>query len=220
MPKASIATTGHGARSWAGRRCWSTEDAGGGSISGQGIVDLSLVAHEFGAHAGARPARSRPMSSRPRCRASRRRASTRARAALGRRDRVVGALRAGPERRPRGGSTLEIRVAGVEVVLNGVKAPVESAASSSHLLVTGRTGDGVTQVLVPTDAPGNHVDAPEVRRPHSALLGGAFDDVRVPTAAVLGEVGGSGPRRGTAAPAGVRHPRGRRRRHDADARLR
>ena len=32
-----------------------TDDAGGGSISGQGIVDLSLVAHEFGAHAAPGP---------------------------------------------------------------------------------------------------------------------------------------------------------------------
>src|SRR3954463_10504391 len=32
-----------------------SEENGGGSISGNGIVDLSLVAHEFGAHAAPGP---------------------------------------------------------------------------------------------------------------------------------------------------------------------
>ena len=79
---------------------------------------------------------------------------------------------------------LEIREAGVEVVLNGVKAPVEAAASSSHLLVTGRTGDGLTQVLVPTDAPGitlTPMKSVDLTRRFSMVR---FDGVRVPTAAV------------------------------------
>ena len=47
-----------------------------------------------------------------------------------------------------------MQVDGDDVVLDGVKRPVESAAEADHLLVTGRTGDGLTQVLVPADAPG------------------------------------------------------------------
>ena len=39
------------------------EDHGGGSISGAGLVDLGLVAHEFGVHAA--PGRSCPPTSWP-----------------------------------------------------------------------------------------------------------------------------------------------------------
>jgi alkylation response protein AidB-like acyl-CoA dehydrogenase len=167
-----------------------TDAAGGGSISGQGIVDLSLVAHEFGAHAAPGPLLATNVVA----------------AALSRRDAahpLVSSLLSGDaiaswahsEPAPNDGLgrvELEIRVAGVEAVLNGVKAPVESAASSSHLLVTGRTGDGVTQVLVPADAPGITLTPLKSVDLTRRFWMARFEDVRVPTAAVLGEVGGSG----------------------------
>ena len=43
------------------------EDAGGGSISGDGLVDLTLIAHEFGAHAAPGPVAADATSSPPRC---------------------------------------------------------------------------------------------------------------------------------------------------------
>ena len=55
---ASTPTTGAAAPSSAGPRCSSSEAHGGGSISGDGLVDLTLVAHEFGRHAA--PGRSCP----------------------------------------------------------------------------------------------------------------------------------------------------------------
>jgi|SRR3954447_920301 alkylation response protein AidB-like acyl-CoA dehydrogenase len=165
-----------------------TDDAGGGSISGQGIVDLSVVAHEFGMHAAPGPLLPTNVVA----------------AALCRRDPahpLVNALLSGDaiaswaysEPAPNDGLGrvgLEIGVDGVDVVLSGVKAPVEAAASSSHLLVTGRTGDGLTQVLVPTDVPGitlTPLKSVDLTRRFSMVH---FDGVRVPTAAVLGEVGG------------------------------
>ena len=169
-----------------------TDAAGGGSISGQGIVDLSLVAHEFGMHAapgpllpdqrrrgGLVPSRSLLIHSWARC----------SRVMRSRRGRT-------PSRRrttASGGSTSRSVKHGAEVVLNGVKAPVEAAASSSHLLVTGRTGDGLTQVLVPTDAPGitlTPLKSVDLTRRFSMVR---FDGVRVPTAAVLGDAGRGGP---------------------------
>ena len=57
-----------------------------------------------------------------------------------------------------GDVALEVAVDGDEVVLAGVKRPVESADQAGHLLVTGRTGDGLTQVLVPPDAPGVSIE--------------------------------------------------------------
>jgi alkylation response protein AidB-like acyl-CoA dehydrogenase len=55
--------------------------------------------------------------------------------------------------------------------------------------VTGRTGDGLTQALVPTDAPGitlAAMDTVDLTRRFSVVT---FDDVRVPVSAVVGEIG-------------------------------
>ena len=51
----STASTGVGAPSWDGRRCWFPRSNGGGSISGNGLADLTLVAHEFGMGAAPGP---------------------------------------------------------------------------------------------------------------------------------------------------------------------
>ena len=69
---------------------------------------------------------------------------------------------------------LEIRPDGGDVVLNGVKRPVESAAAADHLLVTGRTGDGLTQVLVPAGTAGLTIEPMQHRGPHPSLLGRAL----------------------------------------------
>ena len=88
-----------------------------------------------------------------------------------------------------GNITLEVREEGADVVLNGVKRPVESAVGSDHLLVTGRTGPGLTQVLVPAGAAGVSV-APmhsvDMTRRFAVVT---FDDVRLPATAVVGDAG-------------------------------
>jgi alkylation response protein AidB-like acyl-CoA dehydrogenase len=84
-------------------------------------------------------------------------------------------------------------VDGGDIVLQGEKSQVEAAAVADHLLVTARTGDGLTQVLVPagtpgvTVVPGRSVDM--TRRFGRVVLEGA----RLPAGAVVGEVGGAGP---------------------------
>jgi alkylation response protein AidB-like acyl-CoA dehydrogenase len=87
--------------------------------------------------------------------------------------------------------SLTITADGDDVVVRGVKRPVESAAESTSLLVTGRTGDGLTQVLVPVDAAGVSVSpmqSVDLTRRFSIVR---FDDVRVPGSAVVGDVGGA-----------------------------
>jgi alkylation response protein AidB-like acyl-CoA dehydrogenase len=162
-----------------------SEEQGGGSISGDGLIDLTLIAHEFGSHAAPGP--------------------------LAPTNVVAAALSADPSGRHRellagilaGTSVaswcfgdratgLEARIEGGDVVLDGVKRPVESAAAASHLLVTGRTGDGFTQVVVPTDTPGLAVTpmhSVDLTRRFSELT---FRGVRVPTEAVVGNPGGAG----------------------------
>ncbi len=53
-----------------------------------------------------------------------------------------------------GAWVLDVRIDGDEVVLNGSKRPVDAAPTADLLLVTGRTSDGLTNVLVPSDTPG------------------------------------------------------------------
>lgn len=161
------------------------EDHGGGSVSGSGLLDLALVAHEFGRRAAPGPLVTTNI--------------------------VAGALSAGsahldllarlldgsavatwchaePTAGP-GEVALEIRADGDDVVLDGVKRPVEAATAATHLLVSGRTGDGLTQVVVPADAPGvtitplRSIDL--TRRFGTVRLEG----VRVPAAALVGQVG-------------------------------
>jgi alkylation response protein AidB-like acyl-CoA dehydrogenase len=75
------------------------------------------------------------------------------------------------------------------VVLHGTKRPVESADRAHYLLVTGRTGPGLTQVLVPAGhagvsiAPMHSVD---LTRRFSVVT---FEQARLPLGAVVGQVG-------------------------------
>lgn len=165
------------------------EAAGGGSISGRGLADLALVAHEFGTHAAPGPLAGTAVVAA-------------ALAEHGAAPDVVASVLAGeavatwalgeaPPNDALGRTTLEVRVDGGDVVLTGAKRPVESAAQASHVLVTGRTGDGLSQVLVPTDAPGVRVEplrSVDLTRRFAAVR---FDDVRLPASTIVGEVGGA-----------------------------
>jgi len=165
------------------------EADGGGSISGSGLVDLTLIAHEFGRRAAPGPLTATNVVA----------------AALGEAGgpahaEVLAGLLNGteiatwcftePQPNDRlGAVALEVRVDGDEVVLHGVKRPVESAGRSDHLLVTGRTGTGLSQVLVPRDTPGVSVSpmhTVDLTRRFSVV---SFDRVRVPATAVVGAVG-------------------------------
>src|SRR5207302_10203561 len=122
---------------------------GGGSISGDGLVDLTLVAYEFGRHAAPGPLVPSNVVA-----AALSAAGTDAHAGLigdfvSGRSIASWAFGEPPPHDRLGSVTLDVRVDGDEVTLNGVKRPVESAGQADHLLVTGRTGTGLTQVLVP-----------------------------------------------------------------------
>jgi alkylation response protein AidB-like acyl-CoA dehydrogenase len=164
-----------------------SEDNGGGSISGEGVVDLTLIAHEFGHAAAPGPFVTTNVVA----------------AALnnaGGHDDVLAGLLSGTSiaswcigEPPRNDGldtiTTEIRVDGDEVVLDGVKRPVESGGDADHFLVTGCTQEGVTQVLVPASAPGVSVEdmrSVDLTRRFSTVQ---FDGVRVSRSAVVGDIG-------------------------------
>jgi alkylation response protein AidB-like acyl-CoA dehydrogenase len=168
------------------------EHLGGGTVSGDGLVDLSLVAYEFGRHAAPGPLVPDNIV-----------AATLAAAGTDAHAGLIGDLLSGgsiaswalgepPPHDRLGDVTLDIGVDGGDVALNGVKRPVESARQADHLLVTGRTGTGLTQVLVPTDAAGVSVEpmrTVDLTRRFDRVI---FDDVRLPARTVIGEVGGAG----------------------------
>jgi alkylation response protein AidB-like acyl-CoA dehydrogenase len=170
-----------------------SEERGGGSISGQGLVDLGLVAYEFGRHAAPGPLAVTNVV-----------AATLDEAGHAQQHELVGAVLAGEsiatwclgEPVPHtalGAISLEVRVEGDEVVLNGVKRPVESGREAAFLLVTGRTGPGLTQVLVPAAAAGMSVTPMHSIDTTRRFAVVTCDDVRLPLSAVVGEIGLAAP---------------------------
>ena len=169
-----------------------SEDRGGGSISGQGLVDLSLVAYEFGRRAAPGPLIATNVVT-----------STLSDTDGSAHQGVIDDLLSGTsvatwcfgEPRPNdglGALSLEIRVDGDHVVVDGIKRPVESGVQADHLLVSGRAGAGRTQVLVPAGAAGVSVTPMhtlDMTRRFSVIR---FDDVRIPLSAVVGDVGDAG----------------------------
>jgi alkylation response protein AidB-like acyl-CoA dehydrogenase len=166
------------------------EEHGGGSISGDGLVDLSVIAHEFGRHAAPGPLVSVNLVADALTRAGDAHAEVLGDLLAG---TVIGSwCSAEPVPNDRlGAIALEIRVDGGDVVLDGVKRPVESAANAGVFLVTGRADGELTQVLVPAETPGVSIvpmETVDLTRRFGVVT---FDDVRVPLSAVVGEVGGA-----------------------------
>ena len=166
------------------------EAHGGGSISDHGLVDLTLVADAFGRRAAPGPLIPTNV------------VAAALSAAGGERAEVLGELLSGAAvaawalaepgtRATFGDPRLEVAVDGGEVVLRGVKRPVEAAEQADHLLVTGRTGDGLTQVLVPRDTPGVSITPMRTLDLTRRFAVVTFDGARVPATAVVGEVGGA-----------------------------
>ena len=166
------------------------EEDGGGSLSDQGLIDLTLVAYEFGRHAAPGPLVDTSIA----CAALTEQGGDLHKAALA--DLLSGAAVAAccfgaPPWRPDRDATLDIRKDGGDVVINGVVRPVESANQAEHLLVTGRSDHGLSQVLVPRATPGVTVKALKSIDVTRRLAEVTFKDVRLPSAVVLGEVGGA-----------------------------
>lgn len=164
------------------------EEDGGGSVSGRGAVDLALIAYEFGRHAAPGPlvdcnVVAAALSGQP---------GDLQREALGEiisgASIAASALGAAPWQRP-GEASVTIRRDGSDVVIDGAVRPVESAREAGYLLVTGMGEGGMTQVLVPTSAPGIEIrplKGMDVTRRFANVV---FDGVRAPASALVGEYG-------------------------------
>lgn len=120
------------------------EEAGGGSISGNGAQDLSLIAYEFGAHAAPGPLIPVNVVA----------------AAIGRwgtdsqRQEILPPLLAGDATAAWVTDDVTAAADGDGFVLNGAVQPVEAGYEAEHFLVSARDGDRTLQFLVARDTPG------------------------------------------------------------------
>lgn len=158
------------------------EADGGGSLSAHGLLDLVLVAEEMGRLVS--PGPLVPVNVVASALARSGTADQKGTVLPGLLDGTAVAAWCGP--RP-----VMATATADGFVLDGISSPVEAGAQAANLLVTADTGEGLTQVLVPSDAPGLTVNP----------LGGLdlvrrFAEVRlasvpVSAAAVVGTVGGA-----------------------------
>ena len=165
------------------------ETLGGGSISGDGVLDLAIVAYEFGQTAAPGPLGSANVVA-----SALSESGTHKDVLAGLLDGSVLATSCfSSARSAASDNSLTIHADGDELLLNGSRQPVESAAQASHLLITASSPDGLTQVLVPTSTPGVSISAlqtVDLTRRFSAVT---FEQVRVSKTALVGEVGAAGP---------------------------
>jgi alkylation response protein AidB-like acyl-CoA dehydrogenase len=166
------------------------EELGGGSLSGNGLLDLVLVAEEMGRVVS--PGPLTPVN-----------LVTSAISTVGsaeQRRTLLPGLVSGESfaswaffERTGGWSDSNVQMqaeqSGDTFVLTGVKSMVEAANVAENLLVTARARPGLTNFLVPVDTPGLTVTAMnslDLVRRFSQV---AFDQVTIPATAVVGELG-------------------------------
>lgn len=166
------------------------DEHGGGSISGDGLADLVLVAHEFGAHAAPGPLIAANVALHALAAAGADHAATIAAGVAG--DALCVWAHGEPAPDDRLGTVAcTVTPDGDDVVVDGTKRPVEAGAEADAFVVTGVTDGGVTQVLVPADAPGVTVTpltTVDLTRRAAAVT---FAGVRLPRSAVVGPLGGA-----------------------------
>ena len=173
-----------------------TEADGGGSVSGQGLVDLTLVAFEFGRYAAPGPLTAANLVTAGVTRSGTAQQKAELLPGLMTGDRIGSWAYAEPPPFDRLGAVgVRATRSNGTYRLTGVKAPVEAAGQADLFLVTavlaseGDEDGGLTQFLVPADTPGVSVRPMrtlDITRRYGRV---AFADAAVPASAVLGEPG-------------------------------
>ena len=162
------------------------EEYGGGSISGEGVRDLAVVAEELGRFLAPGPILVTNVVAFALARgAAEQLAKEHLPSLASGQTTATWAVSEGDD--PEGSSgNLTITRGGAGFALSGWKAPVPDANAADLLLVSAGSAAGVTQVLVPSDAPGitiRSLDGLDVARRYCRVQ---FDDVQVPLASVIG----------------------------------
>lgn len=164
------------------------EEAGGGSVSGRGAVDLALIAYEFGRNAAPGPLVDCNVAALALTDQTGDLHCVALAEVLTGRAIASSCLGFAPWQRP-DEAPITIRRDGTDVVIDGTVRPVESARQARYLLVTGASEIGATQVFVEAAAPGIEIrglKGMDVTRRFAAV---SFDEVRVPASSLVGEFG-------------------------------
>ena len=145
--------------SWGGRRCWSPEELGGGSVSGDGVADLAMVAEQLGKTVAPGPLYpvSTVLAGLVDCAEPRSHAATIESLVAGETVASWAVYEPGQGWAPHEPS-ITATSTGSGYRIDGVKDRVEAGAQSDLLLVVARADDGVRQFLVPTDASGVRIE--------------------------------------------------------------
>jgi alkylation response protein AidB-like acyl-CoA dehydrogenase len=173
-----------------------TEADGGGSVSGQGLVDLALVAFEFGRYAAPGPLTAANVVAAAVARSGTAEQKAELLPGLMTGDRIGSWAYAEPRPFEQLGAVgVRARLSGGQYLLTGTKAPVEAAGQADLFLVTavlatqGDDAGGLIQFLVPAGTPGVSVSPMrtlDITRRYGRV---AFTDAGVPASAVLGGPG-------------------------------
>jgi len=166
------------------------EEFGGGNLSGNGLLDLVLVAEEMGRLVSPGPLTPVNVVASA---ISEHGTAEQQQSLLGRLVRgecfASWAFYEGAGRSADSVVQLEAEQSGTNFVLSGAKSMVEAANVAEHLLVTARSSRGLTNFLVPVDTPGvsvTNMNSLDIVRRFSDVT---FDGVTLPPTAVVGEVG-------------------------------
>jgi alkylation response protein AidB-like acyl-CoA dehydrogenase len=167
------------------------DDDGGGSISGRGLIDLTLIAHEFGRQAAPGPLLATNVAAAALTRSGSDEQKAAVLPGILSGEGIASWAHAEPGQPRRFGQVrLEAAHRNRDYVLTGVKEPVEAGAQAGHLLVSARASGGVVQFLVPVDTPGVTVHplrSLDLTRRFARVV---FDGARVPaTAMIVGPTG-------------------------------
>lgn len=131
------------------------ERRGGGSVSGQGLCDLALVAEEMGAMVSPGPLIATNVVAQTLSREASDELASHVLPGLLSGGSIATWCVAEPGRDiTPAGMTLQVRRDGTEFVLDGVKRPVDTGGQADWLLVTATGFEGLSQFLVPSSAPG------------------------------------------------------------------
>ncbi|MCW2511020.1 MAG: acyl-CoA dehydrogenase domain protein [Mycobacterium sp.] len=170
------------------------EGRGGGSVSGAGLRDLALVAEEMGAMVSPGPLVATNVVAQTLSRDGSDELASQILSGLLAGASVAAWCVAEPGREITADAmTLRARREGAEFVLDGVKRPVDAGGQADWLLVTASGSDGPSQFMVPSSAPGLRITplrGLDLVRKHAEI---GFDGVRVPSSALVGELGGASP---------------------------
>ncbi|MBJ22746.1 MAG: acyl-CoA dehydrogenase family protein [bacterium] len=167
------------------------EDLGGGSLGG-GLIDLVIIAKEFGRLTSPGPLLPTNLVAAAIAQSGTESQREHLLAGLIEGDLVAAWALFEPAGRWRPEDiALEAEPRGDDFVLSGVKTPVEAGAQADHFLVTARTAEGPTQFLVAAETPGlrcTPLESLDLVRRFAELR---FDEVVIPGAAMLGELAGA-----------------------------